>query len=415
MARAIEPDMSELPIEQAIYASQGASGYHFVARSPGFRDDWLSEAQRLCTGLGERPTGIACPAAVFAQPFGKKHVAVVQVADLGTDDAGRPGALGFYLLVFARPVYTDWIGDPFVVVDRFPPPWIARGELPPLAWPGEPLPSRTVAEVQRVLKRPDSAALLGGAQALVDGGQLVLERSAPDTEFLRSLWTLLPYSTRGEVWPATFAFDPTLKFHALAVPRADPEKYAGYLTEEQAGDYPEGRYELNLQIAAESGSQAEIDALFARRSSSQMVRLCLVLVAVMTFLMLTMKLLSPPPPPPPPATPRASGPILPEPSECRKLSHAERKAVEHQLRELAAELGVQSVAMLTAEGLVTAIDEKLGTPPNRDCGPIRNIMPLERRVRALLWKHDIPEYQDRRYNVSELVERLQKKVVARKG
>ena len=53
-------------IEQAIYASRGAGGYQFVARSPGFRDDWQPEAERICTGFGERPAGASCPACVFA-------------------------------------------------------------------------------------------------------------------------------------------------------------------------------------------------------------------------------------------------------------------------------------------------------------------------------------------------------------
>ena len=80
-------------IEQAIYGTESPGGYQFLARSPGFTEDWLAEAQRLCTGFGERPAGVACPLAVFARPLGSRHVAVVQVADQGRDDAGRPGAL----------------------------------------------------------------------------------------------------------------------------------------------------------------------------------------------------------------------------------------------------------------------------------------------------------------------------------
>ena len=79
--------------------SQDEGGYRFLARSPGFPEDWLAEAERLCTGFGERPADIHCPGAVFALPFARKQVAVVQVADQGRDDAGRPGALAFRLLV----------------------------------------------------------------------------------------------------------------------------------------------------------------------------------------------------------------------------------------------------------------------------------------------------------------------------
>src|SRR5436309_9770301 len=119
--------MPEILLEQALYGGHDSGGYRFLARSPGFLDDWLPEAERLCIGFGERPAGVSCPAAVFARPLGPRHVAVVQVADQGRDDAGRPGALGFHLLVLPRALYADLGGDPFFVADHFPPPWAARG------------------------------------------------------------------------------------------------------------------------------------------------------------------------------------------------------------------------------------------------------------------------------------------------
>src|SRR5204863_8615879 len=94
--------MPDIPIEQAIYGSQATGGYRFLARSPGFLAEWLPEAERLCTGFGERPAGVACPGCVFAQSFGKRHVAIVQVADQRADDAGRPAARAFHLLVLPR-------------------------------------------------------------------------------------------------------------------------------------------------------------------------------------------------------------------------------------------------------------------------------------------------------------------------
>ncbi len=320
--------MPDLFIEQAIYGSQGAGGYRFLARSPGFLDDWLPEAQRLCTAFGERPAGVPCPAAVFAQPLGKQHVAVVQVADQGTDDAGRPGALGFRLLVLPRPIYSRWIGDPFLVAEHFPPPWNARGDLPTLTWPDEPLPRRTVDMVRHILRPPgeepdlgvsQSATLLGGVQALVDGGRLVFERPAPEPNLVRNLWALLPASTRGHLWPASFAFSNHLGFHVLVVPRVHSEEVAGYLTEDQAGDYPEGRYELNLQLAAEDGDQRELDALFARRSSSETFRLGLILLVVAVVLVIGMKLLNaalisaPRPANPEKAAPASKAVTAPEP------------------------------------------------------------------------------------------------------
>ena len=40
-------------IEQAIYGSQGAGGYRFLARSPGFRDEWVGLPERFYQLLGE--------------------------------------------------------------------------------------------------------------------------------------------------------------------------------------------------------------------------------------------------------------------------------------------------------------------------------------------------------------------------
>src|SRR5205814_1502832 len=120
-----------------------------------------------------------------------------------------------------------------------------------------------------VLRRPDGPNLLGGSQVLVDGGRVVFERPAPDPALLRDLWRLLPASARSDLWPAAFAFGNTLRFHVLAVPKAEGEEYTHYHTEEQAGDYPEGRYELALQTAAESGDQRGLDKLFARRSQAE--------------------------------------------------------------------------------------------------------------------------------------------------
>ncbi len=119
-------------IEQAIYGGQGTGGYQFLARSPGFRDEWLADAQQLCTGFGERPAGVACPLCTFARPLGSSHVAVVQAADQGIDDTGRPGILAFRLLILPTTLYRDLGGDPFFIADTYPPPWQARGSLPTL-------------------------------------------------------------------------------------------------------------------------------------------------------------------------------------------------------------------------------------------------------------------------------------------
>ncbi len=418
--------MPDLLIEQAIYGSQGAGGYRFLARSPGFREEWLPEAQRLCTAFGERPAGVACSAAVFAQPLGKQHVAVVQVADQGIDDAGRPGALGFRLLVLPRPVYARWIGDPFLVAEQFPPPWNARGDLPALAWPDEPLPPRTVEEVRRILRPagegPDagvsqSATFLGGVQALVDGGRLVFERPAPAPELVRNLWALLPASTRGHLWPASFAFGNELGFHLLVVPRVRGEEVVGYLTEEQAGDYPEGRYELNLQLAAEAGDQRELDALFARRSSAETMRLGLILLAVAVILVIAVTLLNAvrapaprpaiPEPKAAPASKTAAAPeTIPRAVVYPPLTEAERERLQEALHGLAGQLGVRPLwEPATVESLLTAVETHLGAPDGAGAVP-------QRRLQLLLWRNRVAGHDDPRLNPAEMVERLADQVAA---
>jgi len=271
----------------------------------------MSEAERLCTGFGERPASVACPACVLAQPFGPHHVAIVQAADQGVVDTGQPAALGFYLLILPRSLYGELGGDPFYIADQFPPPWQAHGELPSLSWSAGAPPVRTVEVLQKILNVPYSATLLGGAQILLDGGRLVFERTAPDATILRSLWALLPTQERTKLWPASFTFSNVHQFDAVVTPRATDAEYEHYITEEKAGDYPEGRYECNLQSAIETGDQEEIDALL-NYSRSRMLRLIVVLLVIVMALSLAMARLLPGTPSPPPTTAPAK---LPAPAK----------------------------------------------------------------------------------------------------
>jgi hypothetical protein len=303
--------MADIVIEQALFRRQDGS-HELLARSPGFLDDWLPEAERLCAGFGARPPGVACPACVFAQPLGSRHVAVVQAADRAE------GVLGAHFLVLSRSGFRELDGNLFTIAETFPAPWGARGELSSLTWMQGLLPARTVEQVQEVLRKEVGGSLLGGTQALLDGNRLVFERSAPDTPLLRDLWTLLPTNSRCELWPASFAFGNELDFHALVVPRASGEAYAGYLTEDQAAEYPQGRYELGLQIAAEAGDERELRVLFSRRTRAQTWRLGLWLLALMFVLVFAMNWLNrsvAPARKPAPAGPRQERPPAEVPRE----------------------------------------------------------------------------------------------------
>ena len=279
-------------IEQALYGSDGAHGYRFLARSPGFRDDYLPEAERLCTNFGERPAGVSCPHCLFVQPFAEHFVAVVQAADRGTDSEGRPGTLGFHLLLLPRALYADLHADPFHIAAHLPPPWDARGDLPTLTWTAPPPPPRTVALLQTVLNVPHSATLLGGAQALLGGAGLVFERSSPDPQIVQSIWALLPAAERVRLWPSTFRFGHADEFDLVVVPPKCGPENPRFITEEKAGDYPEGRYELALQVAVESGNQADLDALLTRRSRRQIFVLTLALLFAIVSVLLVPALLT---------------------------------------------------------------------------------------------------------------------------
>jgi hypothetical protein len=278
----------DLVIAQALVIAD-ASGPKVVARSDDFPFAWEEAARTAAVRFGRRPPGVACPAALLAVPVGKSHVAVVQVADQpGPPDSNPP--LAFRFLVLTRKLY-EALGDPFAVADRFPPNWSARGTLPQLEWDAGPLPRRTVEQIQTVLKAGDMPLLLGGAQALIDGGRLMVESPGPATELVRGLWQLLPDRSRFDLWPATFAFSAELGFHAVAMPAAPAPWPVGYLTADQARDYPEGRYELALQTAAEAGDQPELDRLFARRSSKDTLRLAIYLMIAAAVLALVSKYL----------------------------------------------------------------------------------------------------------------------------
>jgi hypothetical protein len=259
------------------------SGPELVAWS----DESLGErAKRIAVDFGPRPPGVACPSALFAVRFDKTHVAVVQVADLGADGGDPP--LGFRFLLVHKDLYR-YLGDPFLVSDRFPPDWSANRELAPLQWPLEAPPRRTVEQVRAVLEHGDGPLLLGAAQALVEGARFAWTRSAPDDAYFRGLWQLLPDSTRCELFPATFAFSNALGFDgaALAGPTDDPR----LLSEEQVRDYPEGKYDYALQHAAETNDQAEIDRLFSRRSGRETLRMAVAMLVGAVVLFVAAKLL----------------------------------------------------------------------------------------------------------------------------
>ena len=106
---------------------------------------------------------------------------------------------------------------------------------------------------------------------------------------------LLPFGNRLELMPATYAWNNKLRFDVVVTTPDQAASFQGFLTEEQAGGYPEGRYELSLQTAAEAEDQASLDVLWSRRSRREMWRIGLLLLAVLAILAIAIKILSPTP------------------------------------------------------------------------------------------------------------------------
>src|SRR5262245_6034554 len=275
--------MLDFSIAQALF-----DGTSLRARSATFLDEWMPEAERICTAYGTAPSGVSCPEVLFALPFGPLHVLVAQVA-------GPPAynTLRFRLLVVGKELYGH-LHDPFRIAGQFSPSWDARGELPSLEWPADAGPERrTVAQLADVLKQNDPF-FLGASQTLVDTGRIVLESPEPQPKRIRDLWTLLPDSTRRSCWPATFAFSPEPGFDLLVMPKVPGGRLPGYLDEEQARDYPESRYERTLQVVVEAEDQAALDRLLARRSSAETLRLALYLVLAFAVISLLLRIVLPP-------------------------------------------------------------------------------------------------------------------------
>jgi hypothetical protein len=247
-------------------------------RSADFDEEWRAEAERIVAGFG-LPANVPAPDCLFAVPFARRRVAVVSIC-------GRR----FRFLIIPRALY-DVIPHPFAIANRFPPRWEASGTLDSYEWPEEPLPHRTVAELDAIFKHGDCPFLLGACQVLVDSGRIAIVRDQPDPNLCRDLWNLLPDSIRRQTWPATFAYSTALDFGLVVLPAIPGGGIPGYLTEDQARDYPESRYERELQVAVEHVDQRTVDRLFARRSSAETLRLAIWLVLAATALSLATRIM----------------------------------------------------------------------------------------------------------------------------
>jgi hypothetical protein len=83
---------------------------------------------------------------------------------------------------------------------------------------------------------------------------------------------------------ATYAYSTALGFGLVVLPTIPAGGIPGYLSEDQARDYPESRYERELQFAVEHNDQHTVDRLLARRTSAETLRLALYIVLGVSIL-----------------------------------------------------------------------------------------------------------------------------------
>lgn len=260
----------DLAIRQLIVIRHG-NDPKIVAKSENVDFELEESAVRAAVKFGPRPAGLALPSAIFAFEINRARVAVVQVADRPDGTPNPP--LAFRFLIFSRDIYA-YLGDPFAIAERLPANFDARGSLEELTWAFDAFPARRVEDLRDTLKNGDSQLLLGASQALLDGARLAIVRPQADTTIVRDLWQFIPDRVRCDLWPASYAFGNELNFHAAVLPVSVP----GFLTDEQCKDYPEGRYELAMQIAVEAGDQAEVTRLLNRQSSTAVLKLAAAMV-----------------------------------------------------------------------------------------------------------------------------------------
>jgi hypothetical protein len=140
-------------------------------------------------------------------------------------------------------------------------------------------------------------------------------------------------------------------------------------------------------------------------------------LALFILVPLGVPLLTPGPPPGPksPSTAAVSNKLdLPRIEECPEPDQAERERLALRIAELGRRLQFDLPHGSDTKDLtdsLQALDAHLGKPdPAHDPGRLRDYGPLQRQLRALLWKHGVIGYNERGLNLCELFDKLAAKV-----
>lgn len=187
------------------------------------------------------------------------------------------------MVALAKPDFAlHFAGDPFRLVRFLGKPQgdahLPDGSLVVEAEWGD-LPE--IAYFQELLKTEDSALLLGGAQALVDGGKIQLGETPQDRFRAENLWNLIPIPVRMERtvvvgdksgdWPSDLAAAQSL---------LSQDSW----TAQRLGDYPEGRFEFSLHSAIDLKDEEGVYRLLHRKSPRQVMMMATMLLVGMIII-----------------------------------------------------------------------------------------------------------------------------------
>lgn len=203
--------------EQAVYGSfaEHGGGYGIVSHSPGCRPDWLAALRRVCERFGERPRHVTATGALIACNVSTSAWMVVRVQELGTDDRGRPGALGFHAFFLHPRDYRNLGGAPFPLVELF---GAARRSEIPLQAAVTPFGNEEFATT------PESERIAG---EIARGHRCVLESAEPIRSLAETIWRQLPLRVRLRRSLATWVFANEADYDLAAVPEKATTKAPG--------------------------------------------------------------------------------------------------------------------------------------------------------------------------------------------
>jgi hypothetical protein len=210
---------AKITYEQAVYGSFPTlqKGYRVLARSTSCTDTWLDALQRTAQRFGERPAGVAEYSCLFALPLPRGPWMVVGVFPTGSDDCGRPGALGFHGLFVSRWMYFKAGSSPFALAGALRRQWDESDVDATLPAGAVGVPTWSDASSSR--SPPVDVRIGRIVAAMKQKRRVVVSSAQPIDELAREVWRELPVTIRRRASVATWAFSNDNCFDLVALPR----------------------------------------------------------------------------------------------------------------------------------------------------------------------------------------------------